>query len=204
MALRAALPLRGAAPRGDGAPLPSPGRTAPLPPQAPLARRHEPRALRSLGARREARGARPASPFPSRPVPRDLRPLREQARCSRSRRGNLRPVASGAAGGWGCQRFWIRARCRWAAGGAVAGGHAASIDRLVRPWRGPILWPRGRRGDARSPAVASPLLGGADAARLRDRRARVSAMHDRLRMLFMIDLLRSGSPPHRIRSTGTR
>ncbi len=59
------MPLRGPPVRRHRASLPTRGRKAALSPEAPMARRHDPRGLHVAGARREARGAGPAPPRPA-------------------------------------------------------------------------------------------------------------------------------------------
>jgi hypothetical protein len=69
----------------------------PVPPQAPLARRHDPRRLRAAGARREARGPGAAAALPPRAIPRHPGTVRERAGPHRAGLGHGSRARSNAA-----------------------------------------------------------------------------------------------------------
>ena len=173
------MPLRGASSGRNRAALPARGRTAPLPPQASLARRHDPRRLRAARARREARDPGAASALPPREIPRDPGPVRKRAGSRRT--GRSRPSNPGPPACFPLLRRWVR----WPAEGGwervTRGGPGPpagrgltrehSEDLGARPPDRRIVFPR----HADAPSTTLGLVRAATA-RLRGRCPRVPAL----------------------------
>jgi len=171
-----------AVPARDRAPVTARGRAAALSAQAPLARWHDARPIHPVGARPEARRAHPSAALPSRPVPRCARPVRERTRSHR-------------AGGGGCtaSASCPESRIRYHTGSCGGRSHvrrdrgdnrlrldrSARFDaraRFARDSAGNPAHPRQLTAEARRRQGETARVGRADETRLRERRARVSAV----------------------------